>query len=177
MMAAGEYAGPLKELIVAHKERHRLALAGPLGQVLAGVVEDLVARPAPIVLVPVPSSRRVVRHRGHDPLLRTTRSAAAALRGSGRSARTVRLLRVVRRVEDQAGLGAAARQANLRRTMRATPYPHPVVVVDDVVTTGATTREAQRALEARGVRVAGIAAIAATRRLSVPSLPNPREDD
>jgi predicted amidophosphoribosyltransferase len=75
-----------------------------------------------------------------------------------------RLLRAVRRVEDQAGLGAAARQVNLRDTMRARPHPGPVVLVDDVVTTGATTREAQRALEASGVEVVGIAVIAATQR-------------
>ena len=74
---------------------------------------------------------------------------------------------------DQAGLGAAERAANLAGSMccpsaacagsPATP-PAAVVVCDDVLTTGATAREAQRALEAAGLGVAGIATVAATRR-------------
>jgi predicted amidophosphoribosyltransferase len=88
----------------------------------------------------------------------------------------VQLLRSARVAEDQAGLGAAARASNLagsmtcprravtRRLRTATEAPPLVVVVDDVITTGATVREAQRALEEAGVEVAGIAVVAATRR-------------
>lgn len=184
-VAVGEYDGPLKLLVNAHKERGQFALARPLGDLLAISVLAHVGRlpsagsrarsPAPVILVPVPSRSSVVRRRGHDPLLRLTLRAAGRLRGFGMQASAVRLLRSVRAAEDQAGLGAADRARNLAATMscrrhRAThamtagsPAP-TVLVVDDVITTGATVREAQRALEDGGIEVAGIATVAATRR-------------
>ena len=75
---------------------------------------------------------------------------------------------------DQAGLDAAERAANLAGSLccpspgAATPrrggVPARVVVCDDVLTTGATAREAQRALEAVGLAVVAVATVAATRR-------------
>jgi predicted amidophosphoribosyltransferase len=186
-VAVGEYDGPLKLLVNAHKEQHRFALAAPLGELLALSVLDLTGPPPAragspdlvvpeVALVPVPSRAAVVRRRGHDPLLRITRSAAATLRGTGVQTGVVQLLRSVRAAEDQAGLGAAARASNLARSMTCprgavarrlrtvSGGPPLVVVVDDVITTGSTVREAQRALEEAGVEVAGIAVVAATRR-------------
>lgn len=180
--AAAAYDGPLRALINAHKERRAFALARPLGHVLAAVVADLLreALPGslagsaggPVRLVPVPSRQATVRSRGHDPLLRVTRHAAAGLRGQGRPAAVGRLLRPVRAVRDQAGLDAADRAANLAGSLRAVrrsgARSHPVVVVDDVLTTGSTAREAQRALEHAGFVVVGVATVAATRRRSGP---------
>lgn len=172
-VAAGEYAGALEAMVNAHKEHQVFALARPLGDVLAGAVRHLLelhADPAvPVLLVPVPSRPATVRRRGHDPMLRVSRRAAARLRRTGVDARVARLLRPTRRVADQAGLGASERAANLAgafRCVRGRAWLEvPAVVVDDVITTGATAREAQRALEASGRTVAGIAAVAATRKL------------
>lgn len=168
-VATGEYAGLLQALVLAHKEHGRFALAAPLGRLLATSVLALPRR-GPVVLVPVPSLPSVVRSRGHDPLLRTTRAAAAVLRGHGVRATVAPLLRVTGRPDDQAGLDAAARAANLagRFRLRREGPASPVVLCDDVITTGATVREAQRALEAGGVPVTGIALVAATRRRAVP---------
>jgi predicted amidophosphoribosyltransferase len=193
--ATGEYAGTLRALVLAHKEQGRLALAGPLGRLLSLAVADAwrvagtgralpcgpLAGSAPrLILVPVPSHPAVVRERGHDPVLRMTRAAAGRLRAAGFDARVVPLLRVAGRPEDQAGLDAAARFRNLEgrfvaraRTGRAGADPAvEVVLVDDVVTTGATLREAQRALEEAGVVPIGATAVAATRRrLASPTVP------
>jgi predicted amidophosphoribosyltransferase len=187
-MSAGPYAGALKALVNAHKERRQLSLARPLGQVLAAVVHDLAVEsgsPAPRwLLVPVPSRGAVVRGRGHDPLLRLTRRAADRLREQGVPALVAVLLRTVAVPRDQAGLDADQRAANLegsmacrrrtaQRLLRRWPQAR-LVVVDDVLTTGATVREAQRALELAGLTVAGVATVAATRkRLAPDRLPEP----
>lgn len=179
--AAGAYDGDLRTLVIAHKEHGRLALARPLGVLLAAAVREVWARcgdpsaPAAVRLVPVPSSRRVVRTRGHDPLLRMSRAAAVALRREGVHASLLPLLQSRGRAQDQAGLSASARAANLAGRFRARALPPPgppVVLVDDVLTTGATLREAQRALEALGVTPLGAATVAATRRRVPPQQPH-----
>ena len=157
--AAGPYAAVLRSALLAHKERGRLALAEPLGALLAGAVDRLGA--GPVVLVPVPSARAAVRQRGHDHALRL--AAAAAARSGLRAAP---LLQPARRVADQSGLDAAERAANLQGALQAR-HPLdglPVVVVDDVMTTGATLVEAARALREGGAAVRGCAVVAATRR-------------
>ena len=171
--AAGEYADPLRALVIAHKERQVFALAKPLGRVLAGVLAPHV-RDGRVLLVPVPSRPATVRARGHDPLLRLVRAAAATCRAEGADVAVVPLLRQRLRVADQAGLGARDRAANLRDSLALAPRaraavvregrPVSVVLCDDVLTTGATAREAQRALEDAGLAVRAIACGAATRR-------------
>lgn len=171
--AAGEYAGLLRSLVLAHKERGAFALAGPLGQVLGRVVDGMLPA-GRTLLVPVPSRGAVVRRRGQDPMLRVSRVAARSLRRDGRDVLVVPLLRQREAIADQRRLGATERRANLAGRMAAEPaalramartrVPVTVVVCDDVLTTGATAREAQRALEDVGVRVAGIACVAATRK-------------
>ena len=174
--AAAVYDGLVRAMVVSHKERGVLDLADPLGRLLGRAAGTALAdRPAgPTVLVPVPSRRSSVRSRGHDPTQVITASAAAALRSAGRPATMAPLLRLRPGVRDQAGLGAEERRANLDGSMRCShrtltrlasrwPRAH-VVVCDDVLTTGATAREAQRALEAVGLGVVAIAVAAATRR-------------
>ncbi len=170
--AAGDYDGLLKTLVNEHKEHGVLALATPLGRVLGDVVGDLVRDRSGdlgrVLVVPVPSRRPVVRRRGHDPLLRVARESTRRLRSHGVVASVVQPLVPAGRVRDQSLLGAAERAANLAGSMRCRRGvrlpPGVVVLVDDVLTTGSTAREAQRALEQAGVSVSGIAVVAATRR-------------
>ncbi|MFJ5833934.1 ComF family protein [Streptomyces sp. NPDC093089] len=155
--AAAPYADVVRELLLAHKERGALTLARPLGGALAAAVEAAEGAQEgpggrPLLLVPVPSSRRSVRARGHDPTRRIALAAAARLRRSGRAARVVPVLRQRRYVADQAGLGARGRLANLAGALEVVPggarllMEGRVVLVDDLMTTGASLAEAARAL-------------------------------
>ena len=155
-------------------------LSGLLARAVGAAVEDNGVAVAALVLVPVPSQPSTVRSRGHDPTWTITRGAAARLRRGGYDVRACRMLRVRRRVADQAGLDAGQRSANLagsmwcpsrslRQLSRAVGGRRTevlVVVCDDVLTTGSTAREAQRALEASGLSVLAVATTAATRRRS-----------
>jgi predicted amidophosphoribosyltransferase len=168
--AAAPYAGELRKLILAHKENARYALARPLGAVLADVVRAALGDRGAVWLCPVPSPRATVRRRGHDPLGRMTRAAVRSLCRQGIEARTAAALRVVRRPEDQSGLSAQRRSANLdgafglRSRWAERLIDQPVVLVDDVITTGSTLTEACRALESGEIRVLGCAVLAATAR-------------
>lgn len=174
-VAAGEYADVLRAALLAHKERAAYDLRGPLADCLAAAVAPLL-RPGPpvtgCVLVPVPSDPAVVRRRGHDPVLRLARGAARRLSTRAAPVRVVPLLRQRGSVADQAGLDAVDRRRNRNGSLQVRPGARRrlvgervgVVVVDDVLTTGATAREAQRALEDSGLRVRAVAVVAATRR-------------
>ncbi|HET7682526.1 MAG TPA: ComF family protein [Marmoricola sp.] len=178
--ATGEYDGALRALVLAHKEHRGFALAEPLGALLAASVDALPEAGGRVLLVPVPSRAAVVRERGHDPMLRVSRVAAGVLRRDGADVRVAVILRQRRSLADQAGLDARERAANLAGAMLADPVqlrrlsrsgrPVSAVVCDDVLTTGATAREAQRALEAVGVVVRGVACVAATRRRLGPGI-------
>lgn len=165
--SATDYAGVARRVILAYKERGRTALAAPLAACLAGVAEAaLRGRTGRVVLVPVPSARAARRARGHDPVGALAARTARLLAARGRPAVAAPVLGQRRRVADQAGLGAASRAANLRGAFRAAgPVPPGLcVLVDDVVTTGATLAEAARALGEAGARPALAITVAATRR-------------
>ncbi|XVX19288.1 ComF family protein [Actinomycetota bacterium] len=168
-VALGAYAGPLGQLLAAYKDDGRRDLAPLLSGLLALSVARAVAlvpASAPVLLVPVPTSRAARRRRGDAPLLALARGAAAR----AGPVRVADALSLRRRVADQAGLGAAARAANLEWAMQTRPRWRAAVcethilVVDDVLTSGATLVEASRALARSGAASVTAATIAATAR-------------
>jgi predicted amidophosphoribosyltransferase len=169
IVAAGDYSGVARALILSAKERGGLGALPLLGQRLAISVALLCLAAdvgEPVVLVPVPSPRGRVAERGLDFTGSLARLSARELAASGVPAIVGAGLALRRRPADQAGLDRAARQRNLAGAFEATgrlPAGH-VVVVDDIVTTGATVAEAARALTASGRTPIGAATVAATRR-------------
>ena len=165
--AAGDYEDGLRSALLAYKERGQRSLAPALAGYLDSAVDDalLTDGPAagrPVAVALIPSARGAASERGGDHLRRLCRRSALA--GLPRAR-----LRLTGPVRDSAGLSIAARKANLSCRMRAAPPPdwaqgHPVLIVDDIVTTGATLTEANRALAAAGWRVCGAVVVAATRR-------------
>lgn len=158
-VAAGVYERGLRAALLAYKEGGRRDAAGPLARLLAGAIAGVATAGA--VLVPVPSTRAAARRRGGDHVLRLARVA-------GRSAGlpVVPALRIARPLRDSAGLGAHARAENVAGAMaaRAAPGGAVAILIDDIVTSGATLAEALRALRAAGWPVQGAAVVAATPR-------------
>ncbi|MGO4598225.1 ComF family protein [Terrabacter sp. 2RAF25] len=185
--AWGIYADPLRAVVSAWKDGGRRDLLRVLEPVLAesiaGALDGVGWVGGTVLVVPAPSSRRAERHRGDTPIVDLCGAAVLAVgradgpdsrRGSGGGAglvlRVAPALRHVRRVEDQSGLGTAARRGNLKGALTVKPLWHNVVrgrrclLVDDVVTTGATLAEAARALREAGAGPVVGAAMAATQR-------------
>lgn len=174
--ATGVYAGPRRHAVIAAKERGRRDLAAPLGAALAAAVAHLRVwgeldppELAPLVLVPAPSRAAAARRRGGDPVVRMVRACAALLDAANRHERVTVWagLRSGRGVRDSVGLRAAERTANLHgRVLVTASAPSPgatVLLVDDVLTTGATAAASTAALAATGVTVSAVLVVAGVR--------------
>ncbi len=115
----------------------------------------------PVAVVPVPSHPARIRRRGFAPALGLARAAACH---AGARLLT-RALRTTRSIPSQTGLDRAARRHNVADAFRTrsdlTPFAS-VLLIDDVVTTGATLTEAARVLRAAGARQVLAAAAART---------------
>lgn len=164
VVAAGAHDGALRQVLLAWKRGGHTRLTPTIGTFVAASVCAL-GPSGPVCLVPVPTTRRSRRRRGADLVGAATDEAVRRLAEVGVPARAVPALAFERVPRDQVGLAARERHGNLegalRRSRRRLPGGHDVVVVDDIVTTGATVAEAVRVLVADGVAVLGAAVVAA----------------
>ncbi len=147
--AAGQYSGLLRALIIARKVHGDRSVLPALARLTRSVVMSV--HPA-VPVVPVPASRRALAERGVNVVAELAQAAGL---------RVAPLLHVRTTPRDQVGLSGPERAANLagafttNRTGRG-----DVLILDDVLTSGATAREAHRALTAAGFTVIGVATVA-----------------
>jgi len=138
--SAMEFSGVRARVLRALKEEGRTSLARALAPALGSVLAE--GGRSGAVMTTVPSSRAAYRRRGYRPV-------DLLARRSGWT--PVPLLRPVRTPRDQRGLNRAARKSNVGGVFVSRPvHGRDVILVDDVVTTGATLDDAARALRAAG---------------------------
>ncbi|MEU8636874.1 ComF family protein [Amycolatopsis sp. NPDC048633] len=165
VFALARYRGVGRRLLIAYKERGRRDLAPSLGRALAAALVVLPLRKETgsraVCLVPAPSRRPAARVRGGPHVERLANAAASTLAARGFEVAVAPALELAGSARDAVGLDRAERVANLagRLRFRETGRPppgFPVVVLDDVITTGATAAACVRALEVEGIEVAAV---------------------
>ena len=170
VVAAGVYREELAQALLSFKKHGQHQLAGSLGRSLAGAVREATDTPEGLCLVPVPTSTAAYLNRGFSPvhllLAHVARqvpelSVVDVLRKNGAAG--------LQLPGGQKGLDRGARAKRVRGSMKVrgrgagTTAGRRCIIVDDVLTTGATLAEAARALHATGAHVTGAVVLAATR--------------
>ena len=157
---AMELGEPLSGVLHHFKENGRTSVAkhlvGPLKSAMAAIYKHVSHEsPAPITWVVPPSSRASFRQRGYSPI---------GMLATAAGVRPQKLLTINRRRADQSQLGRMERFRNMKGVYKAKPaaYGKRVILIDDVLTTGATLLECARALRAGGAEVLGAAVLAYT---------------
>ena len=161
------YETTVREMINAHKDHGARALTEDLGLLLARAVWSAAvasSQARPIVLVPIPAHRSSLRMRGRNTVMELGRRAAHEVSRRGMACVVAPLL--VRERETKRNAGRSLRE---RRDIAGTfgvhargALPSRVIVIDDIVTTGATVNEGIRALMQAGIGVDAIACVSST---------------
>ena len=160
VFSLGRYAGARRAAIVAVKEHGRTDLIKPLAGALHFGLTNLVTWGVvemPLHVVPAPTRRSAARRRGGDPVTRMAVAATAGWPG----ATVTQALRTRAFVRDSVGLSGTDRQRNIAgRVMATKPVAGDLLLIDDIVTTGATAAESVRVLATTGARVVAVLAVA-----------------
>jgi ComF family protein len=153
------YAPPLDTLILRMKAPAGIVAACTLGRLLAWQLESRAVE-RPDLLLPIPLHPTRLRERGFNQAALLARQISRKLDIPWDAG----ILEKCRQTEDQRGLDRRARQRNLRGSFvsRELPRGCHVAIVDDVITTGATSQEAARTLKRAGAGRVDVWALART---------------
>ena len=150
----------MREALHAFKFRGRRALAAPLGALLVEAMDGRLPMGGPALLVPVPLHPRRERERGFNQASLLARRLGRAWRVPVRDDVLVRAVATPSQTE----LDAKARRANVRDAFRLRRPDlvagRHVLLVDDILTTGATLSECARSLRGGGAAVVGALTVA-----------------
>jgi ComF family protein len=171
-VAYGLYRGRLKDAIHALKYERLHPAARGLGRMLAAAIAPLASEaPDGLVVVPVPLHRSKHAQRGFNQARALAREAVASLRKSHPEwplTLEADVLQRVRATESQAGLTPRQRRLNVRAAFRLLSTSgiaeKNVLVIDDIMTTGATARAAALAIRRAGGAKVWVATLARARR-------------
>jgi predicted amidophosphoribosyltransferase len=159
-----EYSGIGRTLVLAHKRSLQRTLAAPLGLLLANAVLELHLDAPDLRLIPMPPHRAALHTRGQDTVAAIARQAMVHLRARGLACKTASALHYATDVGSLAGLNRRERMAHMSGAFVAQGGNGlDCVMVDDVITTGATMRAAHAALRGRGWNVLAGSAVAGVR--------------
>ncbi|MEZ0342654.1 ComF family protein [Mycobacterium sp. pV006] len=160
VLSLGRYAGSRRRAIVALKEHGRADLVPVLAEALKDALDQLLTwnvLDIPLTVIPAPTRRSAARRRGGDPVARIAHAAAQHLPG----VQVTPALHLKAFTRDSVGLSSADRQRNIAGRIRCVaPVIGQAIVVDDIVTTGATATESVRVLQTSGTNVAAVVALA-----------------
>lgn len=148
--ASFAYAAPLDRLLPMFKFHQSMAAGRLLSGLMAETLSGAASRSPNAVLVPIPLHRRRLRQRGYDQALELARPLAGRL---GLPLAAGLLIRP-KATGAQSRLDKSARQRNLSGAFVVNPrcvIPPHVILIDDVMTTGATLEAAAQALRVAGV--------------------------
>jgi ComF family protein len=172
-VASGPYEGRMRELIHALKYDRLHAVAPGLGELLAVTIAQIAADgPAELLVVPIPLHRAKFAERGFNQAGLVAAEAIAFARRKSLACRlelAPHTLKRLRPTESQAGLTPRQRRLNLRGAFGvsnpAAIAGRNVLLVDDILTTGATARAASRVLMDAGAQAVWVATLARARRI------------
>ena len=166
--SASIYQGAARRAILDWKDHDDTELDGPFGRIMVSLLNKT---PIPssclghrVLVVPVPSSRASMRRRGRAHTAALAKSVAGALRGYGVDARPCDALSssTKARSVQQVSSAQRARRITGHVTVKRDLIGHGdvVLLIDDIVTTGATVRQCVQTFQQAGTKVVGVLVLA-----------------